>query len=310
MNILVVGKKNHIPWPYYTFRGFVQNNYNTKLFYYNEYSIFERLKKGSNLSRFSKLLKDFKPDIIVFVSAFFIPKEYYNIAKELRIITVGWIGDSFDNSKVDFLQLIDKLYLFDTSLVESALDLGFNAELLQVGYDREHHKNLKINRRDSFNFIGSYTKDREFVLKNLSEQNVELYGIKWSKLHFKPHNWNIKTNKIDFQKLIKIYNSTKFSLNITQMENVNKGINMRVFETIACGSCLLSDNLEDIPLCFEPNKEILVYNNIDELKELIDKVENDKNLSKTIVKNAQKRLQSSDYTYKNRTNHIIKKLGS
>jgi spore maturation protein CgeB len=312
MNILVVGKKNHIPWPYYTYRGFLQNNHNVKLFYYNEYSLIERIKKSftsNSFDGYNKLLKEFKPDIIVFVSAFFIPKEYYIIAKEYNIPTIGWVGDSFNESKAEFVDLIDKLYLFDTSLVDSALALGFDAELLQVGYDKELHKNLGKNRRESFNFIGSYTKDREQFLEKLHKYNLELYGIKWNSLESKPLIWDINNQKIDYKKLIDIYNSTKYSLNITQMNNVNRGINMRVFETIACGSCLLSDNLEDIPLCFEPDKEILIYNNSDELEEMAERLINDKSFAETIIKNGSSRLHKCNYTYKDRTKFIMDNIG-
>lgn len=312
--IAVVGKKNHIPWPFYVYRGLLQNNIESSLFYYNEYSIEDRLKKilfnqiDVDTRRFINFINLKKPSVIIFVSAFFIPKEYYYIAKEFNIKIIAWVGDSFDDSKQEFVNFIDKLYLFDTSLVEQSLTLGFDSELLQVGYDLELHKNHMKERRETFNFIASYTKERENILQNLSSINLELYGTKWKKLQQKSKNWKIKNQKIDYLKLIDIYNSTKYALNITQMTNVNNGINMRIFETIACGSCLISDNLKDIPLCFEPQKEILVYNSTEELEELVDKLVGDKEYSNTIIKNAQNRLLKNDYTYKNRMSYVIKNL--
>ena len=40
---------------------------------------------------------------------------------------------------------------------------------------------------------------------------------------------------------------------------------MRSFEAIASGGCLLQDYVKDIEINFEINKNILVYNNIEEL---------------------------------------------
>lgn len=308
MNILVVGKKNHIHWPYYTYKGFIQNNYNAKLFYYNEYTFIERLKKDSNLSRFSKLIKKFKPNIIVFTSAFFIPKEYYIVAKEMNIYTVGWVGDLFGNEKSEYINLINKLYLFDSSLLDLSKKLNFDCELLQVGYDEVLHKDFNKTRRDSFNFIGSYTNEREFILNQLSNENIELYGLKWKNLSKIYDSWTISNKKIDYKELVNIYNSTRFSLNITQDVNVSNGVTMRVFETIACGSCLISNDSKDISLCFEPNKEILVFSNIEEFNEIIFRATRDNVWVNNIIQNAKKRLLGSEYSYKDRTKLIIKNL--
>ncbi|MEA1914884.1 MAG: glycosyltransferase, partial [Campylobacterota bacterium] len=163
----------------------------------------------------------------------------------------------------------------------------------------------QFKRRDSTNFIGSYTQQREEILIKLESADLELYGLKWNKLHRRPQNWRISTNMVDYKKLIDIYNSTVSSINISQIQNVSNGVNMRIFETVACGSCLITDNLKDLELCFEPNKEVLVYNDTDELLELIQKVNNDKKFASSIVHNAQQRIQNSKYTYKDRTQYMI-----
>lgn len=314
MNILVIGKKNHIPWPYYTARGFEQNGHNTYLFYYNEYTFFDRIEKVFSkhkiqYNKFCHLLDTFHPDIIVFVSAFFIPKEYFYIAKERHIKTIGWIGDTFGTDKKEYKDIIDKLFLFDSSLVNLSQELGFNCDFLQVGYDALLHKNFNYKRKGTINFIGSHTLKREIILKNLQNFPLEIHGLKWNKLNFHPKSWTIHTQKINTQTLVQIYNTTISSINISQIENVSNGINMRIFETLACGSCLISDNLVDLTLCFEPNKEILVYNTVDQLVELLDKVQNDKKLVANIVNNAKIRLEKSQYTYKDRTNYMIQSLG-
>jgi len=316
MNVLVIGKKNHIPWAYYTARGLKQNNINTYLFYYNEYTFIDRInqvlrKEDFIFNRFYHLLKTFKPDIIVFVSTFFIPKEYFYIAKELHIKTIGWVGDVFDIDKQDYASYIDKLYVFDSSLVPLANRLGYNSELLQVGYDPHLHKNyLKNNRRYSINFIGSHTKEREALLSHLHNFNLELYGKKWGNLNLTPPNWLVINKNIDYKRLVSIYNSTYISINISQSNNVCNGITMRVFETIACGSCLISDNLKDIPLSFEPNKEILIYDSPMELISILDRLMIDKNYLLNIVENASLRLKKNDYSYSARTKYMIKMMGS
>ena len=80
---------------------------------------------------------------------------------------------------------------------------------------------------------------------------------------------------------------------------------MRTFEAIACGSCLLNDNVKDLEFCFEPNKEILVYNTPEELHELTCKVFQDSTYAKNIAQNGYKRIIGSRYSYKDRALSIL-----
>jgi len=124
-------------------------------------------------------------------------------------------------------------------------------------------------------------------------------------LHDVSNKWKIYNRKISQKKLVQIYNTTVTTLNVSQKQNVINMVNMRTFESVACGSCLLNDYVKDIDLCFEPGKEILIYNNNDELKYLSEKIVKDIKFVKKIVKNAQEKLKNSKYTYKDRVIEIL-----
>lgn len=81
---------------------------------------------------------------------------------------------------------------------------------------------------------------------------------------------------------------------------------MRTFEAIACGSCIITDNMKDINYCFEINKEILVYNNMNELMEILNKLEKDRNFIGNIAKNGYLRIMKDDNTYKSKMQLVIK----
>ncbi len=82
---------------------------------------------------------------------------------------------------------------------------------------------------------------------------------------------------------------------------------MRSFEAIASGGCLLQDYVKDIEINFEINKNILVYNNIEELNELILKMKKDKLIMNNLIKNG-KELVLEKHTYKNRVNKILEQF--
>lgn len=314
MNILVVGKKNHIHWPLYVARGFEQGGHNVSLFYYNEYTLLDRfhqllLNKNNDTHRFESELKKRKPTLVFFVSAFFIPLEFYKIAKQHNTATIGWVGDVFNEDKLVYKNFIDKLYVFDSSLIPLSNDMGFNnVALLQVGYDPFIHKNKNLLRNKSINFIGSFSREREDILKQLHKYNLELYGIKWNKMQSTPKHWKVQNKKINPIALAHIYNTTLSSLNIKQPQNVSDGVNMRIFETLGCGSCMITDYVKDIELCFEPNKEILVYRSTEELLDILEKIQYDHSFLQEIVNNGQNRIRTSPYTYKARLDYAIKDL--
>ena len=82
---------------------------------------------------------------------------------------------------------------------------------------------------------------------------------------------------------------------------------MRTFEAISSGACLLQDYVKDVELNFDINENILVYNNIEELNELIYKMEKDKkDMSKLIERG--KQLVLDKHTYVNRVNTIFEVL--
>jgi len=318
--ILIIGKKNHIGWSEYVKNGFLVNGFDAKIFYTNRLSILGSLKKGFGkiikdksinyivqIDELNRVIKKFRPDIIFFVSAFFSDISLYECCKSYNIPTIGWVGDKFGIEKSGYAKYLDFLFVSDSYFVKIAKEIGFKeVELLQFGYDETIHKNLNLIRRASTNFVGSYTKDRDKILSDLTEYNMEIYGYRWDKLSNISKNWVVESKKISQKKVAKIYNSTIATLNIAQKENIENMVNMRTFEAIACGSCVISDDVKDLELCFEDKKEILVYKDIDELKEIFDRIKKDKKFIENIAANGLRRSKESGYSYNDRMKQVIK----
>jgi len=255
------------------------------------------------------IIKNFRPTVVVFVGIFFIPIELVILCKEKNIIVTAWAGDSFGHDQEKFKPYIDFLYVSDSAMLNKADEIGFeNNKLLQFGYNPKLHFNYKKNRDSFINFIGSYTQDRDDIFSYLTNYNLQIEGIKWDKLKSHSSKWKVRNRKLNQSEVADIYNSTVGTLNVAQKENVVNMVNMRTFEAIASGSCILNDYVEDIELCFEPNKEILVYRNIDELLEFIPKVLTDKKYVEYIVQNGIRRMEKSGYSYKDRAKYILSNI--
>jgi len=89
----------------------------------------------------------------------------------------------------------------------------------------------------------------------LEEADLETYSKCW------------KSFVTSEEELAKIYNSSKINLNIT--EQGKSSLNYRVFEVLASGGFLITDEREDLQELFEDNKYIETYKNT---TDLIDKI--------------------------------------
>lgn len=318
--VLIVGKQNHLGWIEHTIEGFSQANATVEHFFINKLTLKNTVLKALyksfhhdvgelklQLQELEEKIEIFKPTLVLFVGAFFVPYELFALCKQKKIMTTGWVGDLFNEDKKKYIPFIDKLYVSDSAFLALAQNFGFKeVHFLQFGYNATLHLNLELQRRNAINFIGSYTKERDVTFQSLTNCDFEIYGSHWEKLSQIDSQWQVSNKKIDQKQVVSIYNATLATLNVAQKSNIINMVNMRTFEAIACGSCLINDNIKDLELCFEPEKEILVYNTLEELNELAHKVFQDSTYAKRIAQNGYKRLLKSPYSYKDKALQILK----
>lgn len=318
--ILIVGKQNHLGWIEHTIDGFEQTGCAVEHFFINKLSlthtVFKILYKSTNytqgelslqLKELEKKLERFKPSLVLFVGGFFVPYELFALCKEHDTLTAAWVGDLFDETKKEYIPFIDKLYVSDSAFVAIAQKVGFReVHFLQFGYNPKIHTNTQLPRRQTINFIGSYTKERDLAFQALKNSPFEIYGSHWEKLSTKSDRWKISNHKIDQPTVAKIYNTTLATLNVAQKSNIIDMVNMRTFEAIACGSCMINDPVKDLQYCFESGKELLIYDTQEELEELTCKLFRDTFYAQKIAENGYQRILKSHCTYKDRALNMLK----
>jgi spore maturation protein CgeB len=320
--VLIVGKANHLGWLEHTASGFTQAGYHTNIFAINKLPAIDKLllkikrtfdhKRGNEQlgTAFHKKIKSFQPDLIMVVSAFFIPLELYEIAQSHNIPIAAWAGDKFGDDALAYQPFINKFYASDTALVSIAEKMSFSgSELLQFGYNKSLHNDQQLPRSNQFNFVGSFTKERDEVFKNLTDYPLVIKGSGWNNLSSVGSKWIVQNTTVSPKQLTSLYNTTMATLNVAQLNNVINMVNMRTFEAIACGSCMINDNVGDLSLCFEPGKEVLVYNSIEELTDICAKITKEPSFASKIAKNGIKRLHESGYGYDEKAQKIMTDLG-
>ena len=320
MKTLIIGKKNMLLWLENLSEAFIQTNVENKILFLNELGFIEDLKRNifklvskdlmyANISKvIDSEIKKFQPDLIIVISPFMFNEKVFECFDNFsNIVKCAWIGDRFTTSHKNIADKFDHLFYTDSFFLEEGKNFNFpNGSYLPLAVNENRFFDKNQKREERLLFIASYTKQRMEFLKQINSIDLKLIGAKWQKDYLKKNIEYVDKN-ININQVVDEYNLSQFILNIKHEHNVVNGLNMRSFEAIASGGCLLQDYVKDIEINFEINKNILVYNNIEELNELILKMRKDKLIMNNLIKNG-KELVLEKHTYKNRVNKILEQF--
>jgi len=205
-----------------------------------------------------------------------------------KIKKVNWLLDNpfglyGSTNYVSNLDEYDYVFSFDASYVPLLKKKYKKVKFyfLPVGVDPSIHREIVPAKERKYiadlSFIGTYDKDREDVLKNLAGYELKIYGYHWDKckdpkLLPKIQKEIFKANKTDegAREVCRHNNLAKINLNIHAKQSMDGGLNLRVFETLATNSFLLTDYVKGMEKMFKLNKEIICYRNLKELRQLVD----------------------------------------
>jgi hypothetical protein len=204
--------------------------------------------------------------------------KFYCFEKENSLLFAGSLlaGDKFHKERIEMLdQMITKN--INVKILGNVQELTLTNKIaalpLLLFYklipDFLKDKLRKINTLSSIDNLDMsmiFSKSSLKRLKVISQKPV--FGENYYK--------NVSQNLVNFNSHINITN--------------NSVGNMRMFEVTALGSCLLTDNGTNINDIFEPGKEVIVYNNLDDALEKSEWLMHNINYAKEIADNGHKRV--------------------
>lgn len=102
------------------------------------------------------------------------------------------------------------------------------------------------------------------------------------------------------------YPLSKVSFNCTSRQ-MKGAVNQRIFDVPACGGFVLTDYREQMEQLFEPGREIISYNDVEEIPQLLEKWLADDSGRQRISTAARRRILAS-HTYEHRLHNLIDKM--
>ena len=284
-----------------------------------------------NLNRlYNKLIikevKYFDPDIVLIVKGHCIDENVLKIIKYInnrKRIIVHYTNDESDNNNfvnhsLRLAPFVDFIFTAAYNYLPIYYQFGFKAYYLPYAcFPPIHNKisDMKINKYSyDVIFVGTYRPEREILLKDLllrlskfnEKIRIGIFGGGWQKSKYTI----VKKVAIPYEliggSLAKAYNSSKIVLNIHKPSDKIDGTkaNMRVFEATGCGSLLLTDYSQGIEEFYNVGKELLTYNNIEDLVSNIDfLLANEKTCEEIAYKGFERAHR--EHTYLNRVKHMM-----
>jgi spore maturation protein CgeB len=257
--------------------------------------------------QFEAALRAFRPDLVVFTHAFWaVPLDMYQVARamEWQPRLLGWVGDKFGADQRPKVELMDHLFFTDSGFFDDAARFGFpeHTSYLALAADPTLFHPGSGARVDEMLFVANCTPHREEVVRAVRSP-VTVYGRGWKGLDDSIHH--VHSHLISIHKVAKLYRRHRSVLNVLNELNLMHGLNQRNFEPLACKAVVISEQVRDMERCFEPGKEILVYDDMEELNDLERKVRMDEGFAGRIAEAGYRRVLA-EHTYVHRVRAILK----
>ncbi|MEM9732246.1 MAG: glycosyltransferase [Pseudomonadota bacterium] len=220
---------------------------------------------------------------------------------------VVWWGDPAANIR-DMGLLSDHwdaLYIKNPMVVQKLRAVGLNAHLMHEACNPDWHLPQNKARDGSIAIVGNCYGYRQFISHRLIEQydDVRIYGPAV------PH-WGLESVKASHQNkyVVKqeksaVFDSAALCLNSTNFTEADN-LNCRAFEICGAGGLQAIENKPAVAMCFEPDKEVLVYNTVEEIVELAHRAQRDTKWAQAI-RDAGHRRAHSEHTYEDRLKKIL-----
>ncbi|MHB8529843.1 MAG: CgeB family protein [Caulobacteraceae bacterium] len=253
-------------------------------------------------------VRRFAPDLILAIGAFHVP---VSVLARLRALAarpplVGWVGDRFSPAAAGHAGLFDLLGYTDSGLLARHLELGFpgQAMFLPHAVDPSAAEPRNDERRRRMVFVANPTPHRRALLAGLARP-VDIYGPGWSAFAGVDHL--IHSRRIAPGEVRRVYRSALAALDIRNEANVIDGLNQRNFEPCLAAAAVVSDAQPDLARCFDPGSEVLVYEDVEALNAIHERLDADPAFAAAVGRAGRRRVLA-DHTYARRLEAIASQL--
>lgn len=278
---------------------------------------------NETLQSLTKKITEFQPTMIVIFGQD--THEALQYVKHVKVPIGLWVV----NDPYRMADYIHKAQQYDFIITEESSCVPFYKKELNI---QSFHFPLAVNEKNyypipklkkiyDFSFIGNATRSRiaffNTLLKKTNYDHFLIVGRGWNNLsQFKKYKKQIKLKLITPKEVCHIYNQSKIVLNLHRSSDDQKKNpyqlqaltpNNRTFDICATNSFQLVSSRENLNDYYELNKEIVAFDNVNDLARKMEQYRKNDKLRETIAKNGYLRTLQ-DHTYKVRVASLLDTL--
>ena len=224
-----------------------------------------------------------KPDMLIVTGGHRITGRTVKILKDNGIVTVLWTIDAPRDFQpiVEVAPLYDHIFCQGTEAVELLNHAGIKgAHWLPVACDPSHHGPVELSAKERKHygndlvFVGSYYPNRAELFAELIDFDLGIWGPGWEKLHsYSPLRRFLRGGQLKPEVWLKIYSASRIVLAIHYQDHEKRfpvyQASPRIFEALACGAFVISDNQRDVFSLFKEGEHLARFIDSDDLMETI-----------------------------------------
>ena len=302
MIVLVIGKRGSMTnWTEEALDGFASAGHSvqfcaTRLSFLSKG--IDRALWPYRLSQIKKRVEKTKPDLILAICPERMDQAILEDIASIRHRPpiAGWVGHAIAKHDVPTLNLCDGLGYTDTAYIEMHRELGLSPAAAYV----PHAADLTLDpwrshaSKPQLVFVGGGCTYRRSILAPL-DRPVALYGPAW-KDRREVEQHDCVPQRVYRRNLGAVYSQYAGTLNFRNEGLVLRGLNQRHFTPAALGLLSVTDAQEDLPLCFEPGREVLVYETPAQIDEISKELLRSPTWAARIARRGQERVLA-EHTY-------------
>lgn len=257
-----------------------------------------------------KIAREFHPDMVLALTQNIHPIILDELGQICRGRRVLWWGDCPANSSK--LGLLDSrwdlIYIKDRATVSKLRLIGRSACLLHEAMNPCWHKPLAKQASDAVVVAGNFYAFRQAIILRLFKDgiNFELFGTR-------PPLWSDPLIKSQYsgRYITRMEKSAQFGRGLACLNTFSlaegDSLNCRAFEIAGAAGLQLIEYRPVIEECFDPGRELLMFQCYDELLGYIDKAQRyPKEME--IIRQAGAKRALANHTYRHRLEIILKEV--
>jgi spore maturation protein CgeB len=227
---------------------------------------------------------------------------------------VAWWGDTPANMRRMGLlsEGWDAIYIKDAAAVAKFRAVGLPAAVMHEAMNPDWHKPYDGPDgadADAVVVAGNFYGYRQVLIDKLAQKSVPLalYGTRpprWSSQAVHKH---FRGRYIVKEEKSRIFAGSLACLNSTSLSEGNS-LNCRAFEICGASGLQLIENKPAVRSCFEPGREVLTYDTVDDIIEHLDRARREPDWARSIRESGHNRALS-EHTYRLRLERILKEAG-